>query len=180
MSIFRITMARIEDIMEIVTLWHKVESWAERGGGRIWHDDEISERIVRFYVERGQLFKLSEDSTGGVIGTITLTEFDSNNYWERYGDVKALYIQRVAVDRVYAGHGFGKELLNFAEQNARSRNRRFLRLDCDSERHKLCTIYEKFGFKRVGSATIAGFNAFLFEKDLVNISLVNQQDGKVR
>ena len=173
MTEFRISLARTDQIMAIVTLWQEVESWGERGVGRIWHDDEISEQIVRFYVGQGELFTLTENSAGGVIGTITLTDIDPSRCWEIYGDVKALYIQRVAVDRAYAGRGFGHALLKFSEQRARSRGRRFLRLDCDSERHKLCCIYEKFGFERVGSALIAGFDAVLYEKGLANNLLDN-------
>ena len=168
---FRISLARLDQLTEIMSLWQKVESWAESGVGRIWHDYEISEHAVCSYLARGELFTLTENSTGGVLGTIMLTEYDPNQCWETSCGANALYVQRVVTDRGSAGHGLGRELLNFAEHTASSRNLRFLRLDCDSERPKLCRVYEEFGFKRVGSAIIAGFNAALYEKDLGNNQL---------
>ena len=177
---FRISLARLDQLIEIIALWQEVESWAERGVGRIWHDYEISEHVVRSYVKRGELFTLTENSTGGVLGTIMLTENDHNQCWETFCGAKSLYIQRVVTDRGYAGHGLGRKLLNFAEHTACSRDLRFLRLDCDSERPKLCSFYEKFGFKRVGSALIAGFDAALYEKNLANNLLDNYSLERTR
>ena len=165
-----LALARAEDINTIVTLWRNIESWAEESVGRIWHNSEITEQVARFYVEQGELYTLTDDPTGCVIGTITLTEIDPCGYWEAFRGVKALYVQRVALHRAHAGRGLGQKLLKFSEQIACSRGRRFLRLDCDSERPELCRIYEEFGFERVGSAPIAGFDAVLYEKDLIKNS----------
>ncbi len=54
----------------------------------------------------------------------------------------------------FAGKGFSHEMLSWAKMRAALQGRHFLRLDCASDRPKLCTLYERNGFVKVGERLV--------------------------
>jgi hypothetical protein len=55
-------------------------------------------------------------------------------------------------------------MIEWAKKEAKRRNKTFLRLDCAADRPKLCSFYEKHGFRKVGERLILQkFPTALFE-----------------
>ena len=57
------------------------------------------------------------------------------------------FVHRLAVRRSHAGQGVSTALLQWAVDRARALGKRYLRLDCDADRPRLRTLYERFGFR---------------------------------
>jgi GNAT superfamily N-acetyltransferase len=82
--------------------------------------------------------------------------------------------QRRRSDRVDAKHGkvagrhrqapvVSRRMIDYAAQECARRGIGWLRLDTDSERPKLCSLYEGFGFAEVERKTVGRFHVVLYE-----------------
>ena len=60
------------------------------------------------------------------------------------------YIEHVVVDKNYRGHGYGSELIHFAEERAREEGCHLIELDTDTDAHRAAKLYEKSGYKKSG------------------------------
>lgn len=86
-------------------------------------------------------------------------------YWGKQNE-KAKYIHSLVVKEKYNGKGIGTRILKEIENNAKSENCRYLRLDADSKNPKLCGYYEERGFKKVGTKKLPLSTYNLYEKEL--------------
>lgn len=77
-------------------------------------------------------------------------------FWRDVPKGESLYLNKVAVRRSFAEKRFSKYLIDFAKDTARKRGISTIRLDCDSNRHKVRAIYEKEGFVCVAEKTLYG------------------------
>ncbi|MFD1553261.1 GNAT family N-acetyltransferase [Putridiphycobacter roseus] len=86
-------------------------------------------------------------------------------YWGKQ-DEKAIYVHSLVVKEKYNGKGIGIKILAKIASNAKNDHCKYLRLDADSKNPKLCSYYEKIGFKKVGvkALSLSAFN--LYEKAL--------------
>ncbi|WMI66011.1 GNAT family N-acetyltransferase [Aestuariibaculum sp. YM273] len=87
-------------------------------------------------------------------------------YW---GEQKepALYVHSLIVKEAYNGSGLGKLVLEAIAGQAKSKQRKFLRLDADSKNPKLCKYYENLGFNKVGKKTLPLSTYNLYEKTIL-------------
>jgi len=66
--------------------------------------------------------------------------------WPEFPDGDAVYVYNLAVRRSWAGHGLGRRLLDWAEQQAADLGRQYVRLDCRAGNTTLHRYYEQAGF----------------------------------
>lgn len=60
------------------------------------------------------------------------------------------YIEHVVVDKKFRGHGYGSELIRFAEQRAREEGCYLIELDTDLGANRASKLYEKSGYQKSG------------------------------
>lgn len=97
--------------------------------------DEVS---TRRQIRRHEVYLLEID--GEPIATITLRDKEPD------GDVRHIYINKLAVARAQRGRGFAKRLLSFAEAVARERGINVLRLDTAIPTTDLVGLYSNVGY----------------------------------
>jgi ribosomal protein S18 acetylase RimI-like enzyme len=78
----------------------------------------------------------------------------------------AVYIFYVAVEREFAGHHLVDVLIDKAAEMARQHGFRYLRLDARVKAIKVCELYEKLGFERVGTIEEEGKLVAFYQKSL--------------
>jgi GNAT superfamily N-acetyltransferase len=61
------------------------------------------------------------------------------------------YIEHVVVDKKYRGHGYGSELIQFAEDRAREEGCYLIELDTDTDAFRAAKLYENSGYKKSGN-----------------------------
>ena len=123
-----IARAGMEAVPEADALIHEAADWLIAKGEPLWGPNETSfEELVR-------VARTGELVMGRLAG-------------------EALYVHRLAVARKFAGRGFARAMLDWSEDEVRSRGRRFLRLDCEP-REKLLGLYRSAGFVPVDSKPI--------------------------
>lgn len=133
-----IRTARWDDMTEVVDIIRSSASWYEE----IVDDDDLGEHYVdmawaRRNFQRREFFVAEID--GEVAGTLSLQKAGEDH----------LYLGYVYLHTDHVGNGFGGDLLDFARDEGRRRNRKSLVLLAHPEAEWACRAYEKYGFRVV-------------------------------
>ena len=104
-------------------------------------------------IEEGVVWTLSE--IADIIGYIVLRD-----------GLSSLHIENVAVDPECHGRGYGRALIEFAEEEAARRGHRHLDLYTNAKMRENIALYEALGWIEVGRRMQDGFERVFFEKPL--------------
>jgi GNAT superfamily N-acetyltransferase len=117
--------------------------WVESRGEPLWRHEHVSIDAVAANVAAG-LYYIAwlNDEAAGVVRF----QLEDAIFWPEAIEGEAVYLHRLAVRRRYAG-GISGALLNWAVSRASELGRRYVRLDCASDRSSLRNVYERFGFR---------------------------------
>jgi GNAT superfamily N-acetyltransferase len=113
-------------------------------------DDDHAARIAR-----GEQWVRDADDGSGLASSIVLVDNDDH-----------LVVNNVAVRPDLQGAGYGRDLLSFAESEARRRGFPEIRLHTNAAMADNIAMYPKLGYTEVGRETQAGFHRVLFLKPL--------------
>lgn len=89
------------------------------------------------------------------IGCFKLQESDEM-FWPDDMHGEALYLHKLAVRRKYAGQGVSAYILSWAKAKVKEKGSKYLRLDCLTNREKLCRVYENQEFVKVEERLVFG------------------------
>lgn len=158
---------QIEDKIEVLKLFKssakkirqmKINHW------QYWLNPP-SEKLK--WLEEGilnQEYFFVENKNQDLIGMVRILDKDEL-YWGNQAK-KAKYIHSLVVREEYNGKGFGAQILEKIEQDAKQEKCSYFRLDADSKNPKLCSYYENLGFKKVGCKTLSISTYNLYEKEI--------------
>ena len=100
---------------------------------------------------------------GEAVSSIILSESD-NALWPNIKQNETIFISKLGVSRKHSGKGISKFMLDFAYEEAKRKNKKYLRLDCYADRDYLCELYENYGFRLVKKREMhSDISAALFE-----------------
>jgi GNAT superfamily N-acetyltransferase len=159
-----IRLAKPDDLERVELILEEARAWLHSQGIAQWLTT-YPRHLLATTIERGEVY-LAEVA-GALAGTITLQEAE-DPVWAGLPS-EAIYVHCLAVRREFAGHGMGRQLLQWAEQLARTRGRPFVRLDCWAGNPKLCSYYEEAGFVSRGDRQEADYQVRLYEKSIGNM-----------
>ncbi len=148
------------DVQTVLSILGEAVEWLEMRGVHQWHAGDFQEQRILRAINAGEVFlaKLDKD----VVGTGTLT-WANTMLWADPGSADAGYINRMAVRRKHAGKKYGQQIVEWAENEARKRGKKKLRLDCGEELGK---YYDKLGFKKIAHTSVGERTVILYEKTL--------------
>lgn len=165
MIAFPVRRARPADLDAIMELIAAAAAWLATRGLDQWQGAMERRRIqVHVDVVAGTVWVVED--AGRIVATVTVDEFADTDFWEESDRVEqALYVHRMAVARSHKGRGLGAALLNLANDLARGRHRRFLRLDAWSTNADLHAYYKGLGFEMRRNRPVPGRGSgALFER----------------
>ena len=151
MGTFHIRRATRHDLDTVIGLiddaaeWLRgknTDQWAEP-----WPDREARDNRVRMGIEAGQTWILfAEDGTAAA--TISAGHEGNPKLWSELElPDRAVYVQRLVINREYAGIGLGAQLIDWAGRQARRRYRaKWIRIDVWTTNFSLQSYYEDNGF----------------------------------
>ncbi|PYR80617.1 MAG: N-acetyltransferase [Acidobacteria bacterium] len=140
-----VRQATADDTRALVDILTEALQWVERLDGTImWVEGELEEGLVRAEAEAG-MFVVAE-AEGRIIGAVRF-QLEDQLFWPDIDGSDSAFVHRLAVRRSHAGQGVSTALLQWAVDRARALGKRYLRLDCDADRPRLRTLYERFGFR---------------------------------
>ena len=150
----------ISEIVQEATRWLSLRAIAQWPVP--WPLEWIQEKV-----EIGEFHCAFHD--GVMAGVVRLLSTDE----EMWGDTggAAGYVHTLIVKREFAGRGFGRAILAWAEDQCRARGAEFLRLDCMASNHDLRRYYEKQGFTARGEKVVDGYRGRLYQKRIPHPTL---------
>ncbi|KAK7422770.1 hypothetical protein QQZ08_009395 [Neonectria magnoliae] len=104
-----------------------------------------------------EIFVLRTDATNTIVGSIVLGTD---------GESDSIEIKNLVVDPAAQGRGYGRVLMNYAEELARSQGRPALTLFTNIKMYENLGLYEKMGFVETGRRTESGYERVYFRRDL--------------
>jgi len=155
--------ARPTDVDIVLGILDEAATWLqEHKIPSVWTPGGFSRQSFLDQISRGEVYiALVDDLT---VGTFILQWTDSLFWGERPPD--AGYVHKLAIRPVSSGKGIGLEMLKWAEAQAKSAGKRFLRLNCLAVDRKIRDYYERAGFVNRGDVVEPRGRASLYEKRL--------------
>ena len=139
-----IRRATSSDARAIHALLLEAASWVDALGVVMWEAGELEFDTLEREVAAGQFF--IADADGEPAGAIRFQTEDLL-FWPDIPQQSSAFVHRFVVGRAFKGSGVSTLLLQWAAGHARDLGKTWLRLDCDNERPKLKSLYERFGFR---------------------------------
>src|ERR1700761_5622201 len=100
-----------------------------------WQEASFTEEITARAIEHDHVFVAC--SADELAGTVRVQWSDPIIWGSDSDSVGAAYIHRLAVSPDFSGQGIGLELLDYAEQFAKTQGKTFMRLDCWGKNERL-------------------------------------------
>jgi len=135
---------------------------AERGEA-LWKEEELGPERLLPEIESGRLYLIKNDAA--IIGTV-IFQWDDMLYWPDMPAGDAAYIHKLALIKSVSGSGIGRKVIAWARHRAVKAGMKYLRLDCEAHRSRLCAYYESAGFirhsfRQVGQQYLARYEMML-------------------
>ncbi|NLG88583.1 MAG: GNAT family N-acetyltransferase [Clostridiaceae bacterium] len=148
-----IRRASVNDIPVIEDILLDVVNWLDSTGNSLWTKEQISWQGLSRYYSAENFYIAYLD--GDAAGCMALVDHDPA-FWPDIQKGESLFIHKLAVKRSGAGKGVSIYLINFAKEECRRRNIKYLRLDCHQFRDKVRKLYENEGFVCVDERCLFG------------------------
>lgn len=165
-QIGELTIRRAKSSEKNVVLAIKQDAarWLENKGIHQWAGILMApgEDMVHKRVHEGEVYLAFQGEDP--VGTVSILWEDPISWGEKGKDGKAGYMHGLAVLRRYAGKAVGKEILRWAMDVIRSKNK-MIRMDCMAENPRINRYFKDLDFTYAGVSTLpSGFKVSLFEK----------------
>lgn len=148
-----IKQAAETDIPVIEEIMTDVVDFLERINQPQWERESVTWKGLSHYHSIEDFYIAYMD--GIPAGCAAVADYDPE-YWPGIEKGTSLFIHKLAVKRCAAGKGVSAALVNYAKSECIKRNIPALRLDTHALRPKLCSFYERLGFKFVGKRVLFG------------------------
>jgi ribosomal protein S18 acetylase RimI-like enzyme len=106
-------------------------------------------------IARGLVFVLQLDTDGAIVGVVVLRQVE-----------RTLWIENVAVRPEYQHRGLGRQMLAFAESQARAADSVELRLYANEVMVENIALYERLGYRELERRIHRGFHRVFMCKEL--------------
>ena len=152
--------ARVADTPTVHAILDEARSWLAERGIDQWMRP-FAEAWIRDRIVAGELWIARLD--GEPAGVVRLLRADQR-FWGEHDRGDAVYVHTLAVRRDWRGRGVGQGVVRWAEGQAITGGRQFVRLDCGAANRGLRAYYEQLGFVAVGTVRLGGEVMVLLQK----------------
>lgn len=132
-------------------------------GEALWQEEELGPEQLKPEIAAGRLYLIK--AGGMILGTV-IFQWEDQLYWPDMQSGDAAYIHKLALKKSAAGCGIGREVIAWAREKAWGSGRKYLRLDCEAKRSRLCSYYESAGFVRHSERQVGAQYFARFETDV--------------
>ena len=95
---------------------------------------------------------------------VLVSDIELLGYVVLYPKGDALHLENIAVHPKHAGKGLGRQLLDFAEQQARNNGSRAIELYTNEKMCENLSLYPELGYVETGRRVEDGFHRVFFRK----------------
>lgn len=143
------------DIDAIEQSYTELLEYEEKNGSNSnWVKDLYPTRIIAEESEKAGTLYVLEDK-GEICASVILNHYQPDGYekmnWSIEADgTEVLVVHTLCIPPSKAGNGYGKKIVEFAEETARKMNCKTIRLDTYAGNVPAASLYEKMGYRLVG------------------------------
>ncbi|MBO6605262.1 GNAT family N-acetyltransferase [Psychroserpens sp.] len=145
-----IRKATLQDIDSIIPITKACGQYMISKGIYQWNDYYPNRAAFENDVDRDELYVIEID--GNVIGCIVISTLKDDEYldvdWITTSD-NSIYVHRLAIHPKYQGNGLAQQLMDFAEDWARTNKFESIRLDTFSKNERNQKFYELRGYQKL-------------------------------
>jgi len=156
----RIVQATPADVQVASSILQEAARWLVDTGREMWYPYELTPEQLSPPAEAGELYLAKLD--GVPVGTM-IFQWDDQLFWPDVPAGESAFFHRLAVRRSVAGQGVSTAMIEWAKAMAAKAGKKYLRLDTDAIRPKLCAIYESFGFNLHSTRQMGRFSVARYE-----------------
>lgn len=153
-----------EEIPQMFSMILQRMKWMDEKGIRQWNVTNYDKAYPEAYYEeecqKGEVFVLVEKATGEIVSAAVLKESDVR--WD--DDRPAVYLHNFVTK--IGKSGAGTMFLQFVEEYATGKGKKYFRLDSAVTNEALAKYYESQGFLPVGTCEEGLYKGILREKKL--------------
>jgi ribosomal protein S18 acetylase RimI-like enzyme len=152
------------DTESALKIMREAASWLIKKGEPMWElKDLTAEKILDGITANEVYVGYIENKPV----TAMILQWHDKIFWPDIPKNKSGFIHKLCVSREFAGKGYAKAMLQFAENECKKREIHFLRLDCAGNREKLCKIYEDNSFKQIGRKMVGSYDTAFYVKEII-------------
>ncbi|HBN77895.1 MAG TPA: GNAT family N-acetyltransferase [Planctomycetaceae bacterium] len=160
-----IRQARTEDVSSLMAIKGKVIAHLLKYGIDQW--DEVYPAEADFLQDVYEQTLHVLESAGQIVGGLCLNEVELDGYETASWQAESfLVVHRLLIDPDFQGSGYGRQLMQFAEQQTYSLGKNSIRLDCFTENPAAISFYQKLNYRICGEVTFRKGRFLLMEKVL--------------
>lgn len=129
------------DVAESIFIMREAASWLANIGKPLWDVNMLSKEKLQQPAEDFVVMWNNQKS----ISTLLLS-YEDKIFWPEVPKNSSGFIHKLSIKREFAGQNLGIKIIEFAIKECKLKGIKMLRLECDSQRRKLCNFYEGLGF----------------------------------
>jgi GNAT superfamily N-acetyltransferase len=147
-KIEKIGLNQMDDFLAILK---EIAVWLKDKGNEMWSIDALEK--LRFIEENknSECYIVSID--GESVAVFMLLE-ENRFWWPDVDKGDSIFLKKLGVRRHFAGMGISTLIIKWVIEQARQRNKNFVRIEFYSEINNLRTLYSKNGFRFVKQLTM--------------------------
>jgi ribosomal protein S18 acetylase RimI-like enzyme len=153
----KIVRAEGGDISEVARMFEDCKAYLESRGILQWDDSYPNREYFELASSEENLFVLKDG--GKILGAMVLDEWQTPEWasadWTEV-EGNPLILHSFCVHPEAQGKGFGKKMLQFAEDFTKGQHYPALRLDSYSGNKSAVSFYEKRGYRKTGEVHLKG------------------------
>jgi ribosomal protein S18 acetylase RimI-like enzyme len=155
---FRVVKGEVE---EAIKTMREVASWGRSVGLKVWKDEILTRENLLKHANEDE-FCIGQVS--GNTACCMILQWEDTLFWPNVKKNESGYVHKLCVRKDYASQGFSGKLIEFAIEECKEGNIKYLRLDTGWTKTKLCNLYKSLGFEIVDKILLDDGAAFaLFE-----------------
>ena len=133
------------DALAASSIMREAADWLVERGETLWFPEELSPEKLKSSIDAAELYLVKVK--GVAVGTVIL-QLSDRIYWPDMPEGDAAYIHKITLRRSAAGQDIGRQVIAWAMDMTRQAGMKYLRLDTEAARKRLCAFYESAGFIR--------------------------------
>ena len=157
-----IRLAHIEDLDSLMEVTQRCIKNLDKQGIYQWDEIYPSKKDFHNDIVEQSLYIITSNSGSNISGCICINELEYPGYENAsWAGSYFFVIHKIMVDPLFENQGFGKEMMYFAEELARSKRKDSIRLDCFKKNLRANQFYQGLGYVVRGET--------LFRKGMFNL-----------
>lgn len=134
------------DVDTAINIMKEVAVWGRSIGLNVWKDEHLTRERLMANVLKDDFYvgKISGNNACCMI-----LQWCDTFFWPSSKETEAGYVHKLCVRREYAGMGLPGKMIEYATEECKRRNIKYLRLDTGWTNEKLCSLYKSLGFEIV-------------------------------